>query len=576
MKQKVFMFIEIFLMTWALIRVSNFSTGNIFGLLFLGLAIGIYKFSESQYDNKAVKHVSTSLGVIFSILIVLGSKETIKGDLSSVLFSSLILLFVLAGLFFLFRRCLIILYSLMIRFFRFDEKIHTKKWAIFYEKHIFIISAVFTFICFIPYFLYLYPGVLTPDSINQLGQAIGEMPYENANPLVNTLIIKLWVQLGLSLTGSLSVAVSFYILFQMAMVALTAGYAIRTMQIYNLPLWSYLVTLGFYALVPYNAVMAVTMWKDVLFAVAVLVFICTMLRLIKEFKISYIVIFGIFGLAICLFRSNGWYGFLLAIPFLFYYYRKNMLPVYPVLVGIVLLAIIVKGPVMNAFNVTQPDFVESVSVPSQMIARVVVNGSSITQKEQEMIDKVVDSSYIKELYVESFADNMKELMRAGHPEYLEEHKADYLKLFITLGFKHPLDYLDAYIGQTRGYWYPDSYYTIADAEGISKNSFGLEPNPLIRGKLIVKAKEIFLKLGNMIPLYGIIWSLGSITWIILISLGASLVRKNRCWIAYIPGLAILATVLIATPVAADFRYMYFNAFALPILFFINLQGTKEK
>lgn len=575
MKQKCFMFLEIFFMTWALIRVTDFSVGNIMGLVFLGLSIGLYNYSKSQYENKAVKHVSTTLGAIFSVLYVLGSKEIIKGNLESAIFIGTVLLASLWGLFLVFSKSLVILYSLMIRYFRFDEKIHTKKWAIFYEKHVFGVSALVTFICFIPYFLYLFPGVLTPDSINQLGQAIGSMPYENANPLANTLIIKLWVQLGLALTGSLSVAVSFYILFQMAMVSLAVGYAIRTMQIYRLPLWSYLVTLGFYALVPYNAIMAVTMWKDVLFAVAVLVYICTILRLIKEFSIPYVVMFGIFGLFICLFRSNGWFGFLAAVPFIAYYYRKNMLPVFPVLAGVILAAIIVKGPLMNSFDIVQPDFVESVSVPSQMIARVIVNGSKITEEEQKMIDAVVDSSYIKELYVESFADNMKELMRAGHPEYLEEHKGEYLKLWIMLGIKHPLDYLDAYIGQTKGYWYPDAYYTIADAEGISNNSFGLEPNPLIGGKVIVKAKEIFLKLGNMIPLYGLLWSLGSVTWIILISLGASFIRKNRAWIIYVPCLTILGTVLIATPVAADFRYMYFNVFSLPILFFINLQGVKE-
>ena len=575
MKQKLLMAVEIFLMTWAMIKVAGFGVGNIFGILLLGLSIGIYRYSEAQYKNISITKTSTVIAAIFSILFVLGDKENIKGSLTSALFCLIVLVATLTGLFFVFRRCLIILYSLMIRFFRYEEKTHTNKLVCFYEKHIFILSAAVCFVMFLPMFLYQYPGVLTPDSINQLGQAIGQMPYENANPLANTLLIKLCVQIGLLVTGSLRTAVSFYTLFQMAMVSLAAGYAIKTMQIYKLPLWSRLVTLGFYALVPYNAVMAVTMWKDVLFAVVVLVFICTMLRLLKEFSVSYLIVFGIMGLCICLFRSNGWFGFLATVPFLAYYYRKKMLPVYPVLAGIILAALIVKGPLMSRFEVVQPDFVESVSVPAQMIARVVVNGSTITAEEQQMIDSVVDSSYIPELYVESFADNMKELMRAGHPEYLENHKGDYLKLWLKLGIEHPLDYLDAYIGQTKGYWYPDSYYTIADAEGISSNSYNLTPEPLIGGKLIVKGKEILLKLGNMIPLYGILWSLGSITWLIVISLGASLIRKNHAWIIYIPGLAILATVLIATPVAADFRYMYFNAFALPILFFINLQGGKS-
>ena len=112
---------------------------------------------------------------------------------------------------------------------------------------------------------------------------------------------------------------------------------------------------------------------------------------------------------------------------------------------------------------------------------MLANDRDLTPEQSELIDQVIDRTYVKELYNPTFADNMKELVRAGNPQYLEDHKTDFLKLWISLGLKYPGDYLEAYIQQTNGYWYPDSYYLVAEAEGISATSLGISHTPLIRG-----------------------------------------------------------------------------------------------
>ena len=70
----------------------------------------------------------------------------------------------------------------------------------------------------------------------------------------------------------------------------------------------------------------------------------------------------------------------------------------------------------------------------------------------------------------------------------------------------------------------------------------------------------------MIPLYGLLWSMGFIFWLILLSAALSL-RMGRPANALIclPFILLFATLCIATPVATEFRYAYAAFYALPLL-----------
>ena len=229
-----------------------------------------------------------------------------------------------------------------------------------------------------------------------------------------------------------------------------------------------------------------------------------------------------------------------------------------------LTAVVVKWPLMNALEVTQPDLIESLSIPTQQIAAVICKDRELTPEQLAMIENVVDLTYIKDLYNPTFADNMKELVRAGNQDYLAAHKGEFLKLWADIGRSYPGDYLKAYINQTYGYWYPDSFYPVADVEGVSATKLGVSHTPLIGGPVVVKVKEISLKLGSMVPLYSLLWSMGIAFWFFLFCIGTTLVRREKDkLICYLQSFALYLTVMIATPVATDFRYVYFMVLAVP-------------
>lgn len=579
--------LQSFLTTWALMKASRMEPGNILTFVFFLLAFFFYRHVNRRMALIEISNrLSLAAAVVFTILYMAVDYPHYIELLTSRLYRLIVLTVIFAGFVSLLYNLLLFLFS-----YTCDKELLQKRLLTRYQDAMYIhngphkrlsacISAFVNFgrnhtalcaflscmLCWLPYYLYQYPGIMTPDSINQFEQVLGLIPYSNHHPWVHTLVFGFFYRLGYALTGDMVSAVSLYTFFQMCLLAGSIGYFISTLRAHRIRPFVLCLITGFYALIPYHAVFSVTIWKDIPFAAAVLLFGCSILRLSvrDDRNAGNLIVFSISGVMICLFRSNGWYAFLLALPFLLIGFRKKAKMIYPLLLLILCSAAIVKYPVMRAFQVEQPDFIESVSIPMQQITSVICNDRPLTAEETALIEEVVDLTYIHELYNPGFADNIKELVRAGHQDYLVAHKKEFFRLWLDLGLRYPGDYLTAYVNQTYGYWYPDSFYLVAEAEGVSATELGVSHTPLIGGPLVVKGKEIAIKLGSMVPIYGTLWSMGVACWVLLFSICVVIIRGEYYkLICYLPSAALLLTVLIATPVSTEFRYVYFMVVCLP-------------
>lgn len=576
-----------FVTTWALMKASRMEPGNILTFVFFLLVFFFYRHVNRRMNLLQLSNrVALVTAVLFTLLYMLVDYPHYIELLTSRLYRAVVLTIIFTGFVCLFYYLLHFLYSYACDKDRLYRVLLTRYQDIpyshngRYQKLSACLAAVINFIrshtalcaflaCmagWLPYYLYQYPGIMTPDSINQLEQILGVVPYSNHHPWIHTLVFGFFYHLGFALTNNMVIAVSVYTLFQMCLLAGSVAFFISTLRAHRIRPFILILITAFYALIPYHAVFSVTVWKDIPFAAAVLFFSCSILRLSVQEKIcpKNLCVFTISGVMICLFRSNGWYAFLLAVPFLLFGFRHKARSVYPPLFTILLLAAVVRYPVMRAFHVEPPDFIESVCIPMQQITAVICNDRTLTEEELSLIEEVVDLTYIHELYNPTFADNIKELVRAGNQDYLVAHKKEFLKLWVELGLRYPGDYLTAYVNQTYGYWYPDSFYLVAEAEGVSATDLGVSHTPLIGGPLVIKAKEIAIKLGSMVPVYGTLWSMGVACWIMLFGISVVIIRKDyHKLICYLPSVALLLTVLAATPVATEFRYVYFMVLSLP-------------
>ncbi len=598
-----------FLTTWALMKAARMEPGNILTFVFFLLVFFFYRhvsrrlnrlnlflLDQSQIASdvegdtivhaKNTNRTSLVLALIFTALYMLVDYPHYIELLTNTGFRLGIIAITYTGFTILFYYLLKFLFSYTCNISRLEEILLTKYQDAsyhcpcrsqklsavlsavinFYRDHTALSSFLLCLLCWLPYYLYQYPGIMTPDSINQFEQVLGVIPYNNHHPFAHTMVFALLYKAAFALTGDMVVSVGFYTFAQMCLLSAGMAFFISTLRQQRIRPFVLLLLTAFYALIPYHAVFSVTIWKDIPFAAAVLFFNCLLLRLILRGSLllheRILLLFS--GMMICLFRSNGWYAFLVVVPFLLFFFRKQKRQVYPCLLVTLLLCVLIKYPVMNHFQVTQPDLIESLCIPTQQIAAVLCNDRELTAEERGLIENVVDLTYIKELYNPTFADNMKELVRAGDQEYLATHKKEFLKLWISLGLRYPGDYLNAYIQQTYGYWYPDSFYLVAEAEGVSATELGVSTRHLIGGPLVVKGKELAIKLGSIVPIYGTLWSMGVACWVLLFSMGTVLVRREtRKLLCYLPSVLLLFTVLIATPVATEFRYVYFMVYSMP-------------
>ncbi len=601
--------LQAFISIWAIESLVNVGAQNIVGPVLVAALYLLYK-KENDISKGYNRKMSFVISAFFSFLYTFYNCNELKSQYDNRLFQVIVLLVVFTGLLFLFYHAVNAVFTWYLLgkahevVFICKECSDTSDEAMseqkgyksiilvlkhIFTKRVFLCSFIICLIFWLPGYLYEYPGIITPDSINQIEQTLGLVPLSNHHPIAHTLLIGLCLRPVYAVTGNINTAIGFYTLVQMILMALIVAYSINTLRLIGLRLrWVYLALL-FYTIIPFQWVYMVTMWKDVLFAGFVMLFAASFIRLVGSSALRCdLIIHFIACVGTALYRNNGLYAFFLMIPFMCIWglkalrKRKNMLITW----GLALITIIViRYPVMSGCGVVQPDFVESLSIPIQLFCRVLVEDKDLGAEDTQMVDKIIDTTYIHELYAYDFADNMKELFKAGHPDYLQEHIWEYAGLWIRTGLKYPGLYIDEYKNMTYGYWYPDNpkgedNYVVAENDGVCDNALGIQRKWLIYGlpaNLWLKTREIGIKLSDMLPGYGILYCMGSTFFLLCISIGIILSGKKRGMV--MPLLLAffgVCTVLIATPVAADFRYSYFMTMMIPFIITIPAFNLEKK
>lgn len=436
-------------------------------------------------------------------------------------------------------------------------------------------------------FLCKYPGNLQADSFAQLYQATGDFEYSNHHPFYHTMIIKACIQAGLAISGKYNAAVALYSCFQIVFMAGCFAYGILLLYEIKVPGWILVTTVLCYALAPYHIMYSFTMTKDVMYGGFVLVAVTSLFRYMRRIGNNTVnlLVTVISGLGICLFRSNGLFVYVLWIISILCVYGKRSIKentdvkrVIIFMAAVVAAALIMKHPVLKILNVSQTDFVESLSIPIQQIGRTVSDHNDLTEAESGMLSKVLDIEKIREYYYHTSADPLKEHIRAeGNEEYLIEHKADYLRLYINIGLKHPGSYIAAWIDQSYGFWnagYKDwHWYDWVDAK-IYDNRYDIH-RTVISGKLNDIFNE-YLWLFEEVPVLQLFLCMGLHMWLDLVLLYVAFIRRDKEGMtAAFPLVWTLLSLMVATPLSMEFRYFYSAFCLLPVITVLVLRSDER-
>ncbi len=571
-----------FFTLFAVMRLFHIQTRNPLSIILFLVFFYIYmKLQEDHFVSRINMKdlwLSNLLSLLFAGFTIANTYQTVLFDMENFIFCTVTLLSTAIGL-------IAIYYHLILCLLQASDLVHITGMA-YQAPWLPYVTMLCCLICWLPYFLHAYPGVMTPDSINQYAQVLGVYELSNHHSIVHTALIGMFYQLGLRFTNDVYFGLALYTLAQMIFMAFAAGYVVKTLQKADIITPILIAVICFYALMPYNGALNVTIWKDIPFAGAMTIFCAALLRFLlrpdatlptgdmsrfgrQRLKISeYFTLVAPYvfsGVLLCLLRPNGWYAFLLSLPFILFVYRSSWRTMVPIHLTILALVLFVKYPCMNVYEIKQADFVESLSVPVQQIACVIAQNKSLSEEELNFVSHIMDVTQVASKYQPNVSDNIKNLIRETGSDYLEAHKTEFFQVWLSIGLSHPKAYFDAYVAQTNGYWYPDIAYDVGLAEGIYPNEFGLSWQPILRGNIVVKIKEILFKLHDIIPLYGALWSIGLIFWILLIAIAICLRSENTAnALICLPLAALVLTLSIASPVAAEFRYAYALFYAMPI------------
>lgn len=422
----------------------------------------------------------------------------------------------------------------------------------------------FFFLCYgsiaAVFLLYLffvgYPGYLSTDSFTSLNQ-IQSGEYLNNNPFWYTMFIKVFVGLGEALFGEINAAVACYSTAQILILSACFAYCLVTLYQSRIPAWCIVAAWGIYTLLPYNITYSITMWKDILFSASALLIAASLYRLLKDIGRSRMlnyVVFVIGSVGFCLMRTNGWYAYLVTAVVMLFTSARSRKKLLWIMAVILVLCWVLINPVQAALGVGQTDFVETMSVPLQQIARVVAQGCQLEEQDRAFLEEIFWLDRVAELYSPEIVDPIKfETIRTGGKEFLKENLGEFIKVWLRIGAQYPGEYLEAWVELTKGFWNGGYYFWIYLAWSYPELSgiggFAMD-NPV---------KDLFEALFRYMEKPVIMQpfcSIGLHAWMVVACLFACAAKKRKEFLLTLPVLVLLAGLWVGTPVYAEYRYAY--------------------
>ena len=320
----------------------------------------------------------------------------------------------------------------------------------------------------IPFAAY-YPAIMAYDVIPQLDQ-IKISGYTTHHPLIHTLMLSVSLKIGDILPWTKNAdraGLAVYTVLQMLIVAGAFAYVyvfMRRKGVHRYLCYLFVLCVAFY---PTHGMLAVSITKDTIYAVLVMlftVFVWDMMTWDEDSHVSgaWMGAYAAVTVFLLLFRNNSIYAWIVylfaATPVLYRQMKAERTLFRKIcvlhIVSFVLYVLISVGMTVAAQAVNTTYAREMLSVPAQQIARVVAyHEGELTEQDRERLYAVWGEGNLPE-YVPAIADRSKRDI-SNDSEILRE----LAKEWISLGIRYPGEYAKAFLLKNKGMWYlEDSTY----------------------------------------------------------------------------------------------------------------------
>ncbi len=430
----------------------------------------------------------------------------------------------------------------------------------------------------IPVLLGTFPGFFVYDAQDELNEVLTRT-FTTHHPLLHVLLLGGTIALVHKITGSWNAGIFLYILLQMMVI--TAIFAYVTDYLYQKKLGKTgnLITCLYYGLFPTIVMFTLCSSKDGLFGAFLLLLTVFLFQMVEDLEgflssRSKVVLFISSAVLMPLFRHNGFYAYLVFVPFALFYFRKKIKSfVTPMLLIPVALYLIISGLFSGILSSEGTHHQEILTVPIMQMARVYTYEPDImTQEEKELL-----ISYIPEENLKLYTPRVSDMVKIGFDnELYEKDSKSFWKLWKSLLVRKPMTYLNAWFLTSYGYWYPASVMNVYQGNTVftftyeDSSYFGYEVEaPGHRVSLIPALDSLYryLSIGSFqqdAPVLALLFKPGCILLIYMFVLFYRLSRKSFSGVLpFMPMILTFLTVLLGPTYLV--RYVVYLWTSLPLL-----------
>ena len=571
-----------FLATYFIKYAINFEENITYSNSVISLVVfaGLIVLLKKTWTEENIKKIKSTafLGIMFSTFLVIGNSIETKGTVE---YGNIQIYFAIIFLATIIDALLVQLYQIIEKF---EERKKDEKKSKLTENQKQLITFLIILICWIPVFLAVYPGYFCYDARDELSFYILEI-ITTWQPPIHTAILGFIIINVSNIFHDFNIGIAVFIFLQMLIIAGCFTYCISFLRKYNTSKIIRIISILYYALFPTVVMYALCSTKDTIFSALLLINIIFILEALLD-KEKFIkskwkqIKFVVITLLVLILRNNAIYAY---IPFfiIFIIIFKNKKVLIPV-ISVIIMYIVYLVVLNTGWTVHKLFYAEELSVPLQQIARVYnYNYESLSQEELEMIYEYTDDETLKK-YVPECADDIKE--KVNLKENLGYTK--FLKLWASIGIKNIGIYIDSFLENTIGFWYPstiiDGYVKTIPEWYTTETSYFMAHCEL-PGRFDSKIpllKDIYFNISretdiNKIPVISMLFSPGAMVWLLFICIGYSVYKKRKEITVTLSLIVLLWLTLLLGPMVLV-RYVLILFFGFPLVFALILNGDKFK
>lgn len=450
-----------------------------------------------------------------------------------------------------------------------------------------VAAFLFLLLCWLPVFLAVYPGFFVYDAQDEYVQ-VATRTFSTHHPLVHVLLLGGIICGVHKLTDSYNLGIACYMVFQMALAAGGFTFLFSYLRKKKSSRVLRLIGLAWLGLFPTVVMFTLCSAKDALFTLALLMLLVCLLEMGTEEAFfeskGWRILFVCSGAAMMLLRNNGFYAFLVMIPLLFFLMRSRRGQMLFLSACAVAVCLLVNGGLKTVLHADDSEYQELLTVPIQQLARTYKYApEAFSEEDREILYEVLDEEALS-LYTPRLSDPVK--YRFDN-EAFGKNKGRYAGLWLRVGAKKPLIYLNAWWMTSYGFWYPDTVINVYGGNTVftftyqDNSYFGYEVElPGVRESKIPWLDEVYRKLSlevwkERIPVVSWLFSPGAMFWFYAF-LFARLLNNKRYEIMYpfLPIFLLWLTVLLGPTYLP--RYVLFFWYALPLFLAVWQMGMRAE